>query len=59
VEVLIDKSTTTESVTQMNLVAKNEELPLQTNNHCYQIFNLVKQAIADNCQWQLLETVAI
>lgn len=59
VEILIDKSTTTESVTRMNLVAKNEELPLQVDNHCSQIFNLVKQAIADNRQWQLLETVAI
>jgi hypothetical protein len=59
VEVLIDKSTTTESATRMNLVAKNEELPLQTDNHCYRIFNLVKQAIADNRQWQLVETVAI
>lgn len=57
VEVLIDKSTATESATRMNLVTKNEELPLQTDNHCYQMFNLVRQAIAENRRWQLVETV--
>jgi hypothetical protein len=57
VEVLIDNTTATESATRMNLVAKNEELPLQIDNHCHQIFNLVKQAIADNRKWQMVETV--
>ena len=56
VEVLIDKTTTTKSATRIDLIAKNEELPLQTDNRCCQIFNLVKQAIADNYQWQLVET---
>ena len=58
VEVLIDRYITTEAATRIDLVAKNEELPLQTDNHCHQIFNLVKQAIADNREWQLVETVA-
>jgi hypothetical protein len=58
VDVSIDKGTATKSATRVNLVAKNEELPLQIDNHCYQIFNLVKQAIADNRKWQLVETVA-
>lgn len=56
VEALIDKTTATTSATRINLIVKNEELPLQTDNHCHQIFNLVKQAIVDNCQWQLVET---
>jgi len=36
----------------------NQELPLQINHHCNQMFELVDQAIADNCHWQLVESVA-
>ncbi|MEM7063002.1 MAG: hypothetical protein AAF572_07555 [Cyanobacteria bacterium P01_B01_bin.77] len=50
VEVLIGSTDETELVTQdpaatVNLVVKNEELPLKTNNHCHKIFQLVNQAI--------------
>lgn len=58
VEVLIDKNTATHAVTRINLVIKNEELPLQVDNHCHQIFDLVKQSIMDNRNWQLIENVA-
>lgn len=58
VEVLIDKTTATNTETRMNFVIKNEELPLQVDNHCHQIFELVSQAIADNRHWQLIESVA-
>lgn len=57
VEVLIDKTTATETETRINLVIKNEELPLQVDNHCHQMFELVKQTIIDNRQWQLIESV--
>lgn len=58
VEVLIDKSTATAQQVRMNFVIKNEELPLQVDNHCHQIFNLVQEAVAQNRHWQLLESVA-
>ena len=58
VEVLIDKITATETLTRMDLVIKNEELPLQVENHCHQMFNLVKQSIMENRNWQLVENVA-
>lgn len=58
VEVLIDKTTATETLTRMDLVIKNEELPLQVENHCHQMFNLVKQSIMENRNWQLVENVA-
>ena len=58
VEALIDKSTTTSTETSINLVIKNEELPLQVDNHCHQIFEVVKQAILENRDWQLVESVA-
>ncbi len=58
IEVLIDKSTATETETKMNLVIKNEELPLQVNNHCRQVFDFIKQEI-ENCRhWHLTETLA-
>ena len=56
VEILIDHTTATPTETRMNLVMKNEELPLQLDNHCHQIFNLVNQAIINNRQWQLVES---
>ncbi|MBV9389323.1 MAG: hypothetical protein JOZ78_23115 [Chroococcidiopsidaceae cyanobacterium CP_BM_ER_R8_30] len=58
VEVLIDKISATDTEARMNFVIKNEELPLQVNNHCHQMFNLVYQAITNNHNWQLVESVA-
>jgi hypothetical protein len=57
VEVLIDQTTATDNETRMNFVIKNEELPLQVDNHCRQMFDLVSQAITDNRQWHLVENV--
>ncbi|MBD2184843.1 MULTISPECIES: hypothetical protein [Oscillatoriophycideae] len=58
VEVLIDRSTATATQTKMSLVMKNEELPLQVDNHCHQIFDRVSEAIVSNRQWQIIENVA-
>lgn len=58
VEALIDKTTSSSTETSINLVIKNEELPLQFNNHCYQMFEVVKQAIVENRAWQVIESVA-
>jgi hypothetical protein len=58
VEVLIDKAMATDRGIRMNFVIKNEELPLQVDNHCRQMFNTVNQAMADNRQWKLVEAVA-
>jgi hypothetical protein len=58
VEVLIDKSTATETETRLSIVVKNEELPLQLNNHCRQMFEFVKQAIEQSRHWNLIESLA-
>ncbi|BAB75474.1 hypothetical protein ACN23B_18955 [Anabaena sp. FACHB-709] len=58
VEVLIDKSTATETESRMSIVIKNEELPLYLDNHCRQIFDLVKQSIERSRHWHLLESLA-
>lgn len=58
VEVLIDRFATTDAEVRMSFVVKNEELPLQSNNHCRRMFNLVNQAVAENRQWHLIESAA-
>ena len=47
-----------DSALQMNVVVKNEELPLSVNNHCRQQFNLVNQIVSSNRRLQLVESAA-
>jgi len=58
VEVLIDRTTATDAEARINLVIKNEELPLQVDNHCHKMFVLISQAFIDNRHWQLVQTIA-
>lgn len=57
-EVLIDKSTATETETRMTIVVKNEELPLKLENYCRQMFEYIKQAIEQSRNWHLIESFA-
>ncbi len=58
VDVLIDVPIDDQPEVRLNFVVKNEELPLQVNNHCQMMFESVKAAVVDSEQWQLLETVS-
>jgi hypothetical protein len=58
VEVLIEKSSSTETETRMMIIMKNEELPLQLNNHCRQIFDFVRQTIEHSRNWHLIESIS-
>lgn len=58
VEVLIDRFATPETEVRMSFVVKNEELPLQSDNHCRDVFNLVNQAVVENRQWHLISSAA-
>ncbi|MBD2463338.1 hypothetical protein H6G89_20095 [Oscillatoria sp. FACHB-1407] len=58
VEVLIDKFATDDSEVRMSFVVKNEELPIHSDNHCRQMFNLVNRAVTESRQWHLIESVA-
>ncbi|MGL5192504.1 MAG: hypothetical protein ACRC8Y_02705 [Chroococcales cyanobacterium] len=58
VEVLINRTAGVEDEVRMNVVMKNEELPLHLNNRCRQMFNLLSEAIAENRYWELLESAA-
>jgi hypothetical protein len=57
-EVLIDKSTATETETRMTIVVKNEELPLRLENHCRKIFDFIRQEIEMSRYWHLIESLA-
>ncbi|KYC40626.1 hypothetical protein WA1_26290 [Scytonema hofmannii PCC 7110] len=58
VEALIDKTSATETETRMSIVIKNEELPLQLDNHCRQMFEFIKQEIEHCRHWHLIESLA-
>jgi hypothetical protein len=52
VEILIDVSTTNPDAVKLSFVVKNEELPLNANNHCRQAFDLLRMAIDRYYHWQ-------
>lgn len=54
IEVLVDSTRATSHVTNMDVVVKNEELPLQSNNHCFQIFDQFSQAIDQHSGWKVI-----
>ncbi|MBI4781381.1 MAG: hypothetical protein HY785_08635 [Oscillatoriophycideae cyanobacterium NC_groundwater_1537_Pr4_S-0.65um_50_18] len=56
VEILIEPVLDREAEVRMNLVVKNEELPLQINNHCQQVFRLLNQAVEENRHWRVVES---
>ena len=58
VEVLIDRPVDSKEEVRMKFVVKNEELPLQKDNHCHMMFETVKEAISTSDRWQLLENIA-
>ena len=59
VEALIDRTNATDNCIQVSFVAKNEELPLQVENHCHQMFDLVRTAVMENPHWQMSEKMAL
>jgi len=62
VEVLIDKPSekplALSDEVRLNFVVKNEELPLQNDNHCWRMFSLVNQAVTESHSWHLIEHIA-
>jgi hypothetical protein len=57
-EVLIDRTTATAETVTMKFVLKNEELPLNAENHCHRIFDQLNQAVTDAPAWKFIELVA-
>ena len=46
IEILISPPTMGQGGAKIDLVVKNEELPLRTQNHCKEVFTEIEQAIA-------------
>lgn len=57
VEVLIDKTVDRTKEVQLNVVVKNEELPLKRDNHCRQMFDQVFEAFESDHQWNTVQSV--
>jgi hypothetical protein len=56
-EVSIDVSGTDPNMVKLSFLVKNEELPLNPNNHCRQIFDLLRVAIAHNYDWESVDNL--
>jgi hypothetical protein len=56
-EVLIDVTNATEEAVTLSFVFKNEELPLNSNNHCRQMFDLLRVALEQHQDWHPITSV--
>jgi hypothetical protein len=54
-EVLMDRTAATDSRISVQFICKNEELPLQARNHCWQVFERVTSALEQNSELALVE----
>ncbi len=59
IELVFETATSTATETRMRLEATNGELPLQTKNHCRELFDALTQVIIENYQWDTLESIAL
>jgi hypothetical protein len=51
-EILFDRNKKHQGKMQVDFVAKNEELPLQIENHCSAIFSQLQQALNKEQPWE-------
>lgn len=58
VEILIHQTSRQGEAVNLTCVTKNEELPLQMDNHCQRMADLVAQAFTCNQTWKLLENIS-
>jgi hypothetical protein len=56
-EILINTTNATHNAVTLSFVVKNEELPLSTNNHCRQMFDLLRVAIEQHTDWQPINSL--
>jgi len=57
VEIFISQSLDRGNEINLRVVVKNEELPLQADNHCYEVFNTINETFLSNREWQFIEQV--
>jgi crotonobetainyl-CoA:carnitine CoA-transferase CaiB-like acyl-CoA transferase len=54
VEGLIDKTGATEDKIRVEVVVKNEELPVHSDNHCSRMRDSVHQALENSSHWSII-----
>ena len=57
VEAFLNRTNASSAGVKVDIFVKNDELPLQSNNHCQQKYKLVLENIAKQKEWQLMENV--
>lgn len=53
VEALIDQPKSNKGSLKINCVVKNEELPLNQDNHCRRMFDEFKKKVQEHTSWKL------
>jgi hypothetical protein len=56
-EVSIDVTNYEPAAVRLTFLVKNEELPLNPHNHCRQVFDLLRMAIAHNYDWEAIDSI--
>jgi hypothetical protein len=59
VELIFETATSTPDKTRVRLEATNGELPLQTKNHCRELFDALTEVIVENYNWDTIESIAL
>jgi hypothetical protein len=54
-EVSIDVIAANVDAVRLSFLVKNEELPLNLDNHCRQVFDLLRMTIAHNYNWESID----
>ena len=57
IDITFNRVTNTSENIRLNIVMRNEELPLKLDNHCSQIFDLLIQLILDNSDWEVVKSI--
>ncbi|NEP42291.1 MULTISPECIES: hypothetical protein [Okeania] len=56
IEINVAIATNTEK-TRINIVVRNEEIPLKSDNHCRQKFDLLSKSIIENPNWEFIDSI--
>ncbi|NEN92399.1 MAG: hypothetical protein F6K48_27270 [Okeania sp. SIO3H1] len=56
IEINVAIATNSEKI-RINIVARNEEIPLKSDNHCRQKFDLLSKSIIENPNWEFIDSI--
>ncbi|NEQ37439.1 MAG: hypothetical protein F6K40_14665 [Okeania sp. SIO3I5] len=59
IDITFERVTNTSENIRLNIVMRNEEIPLKLDNHCSQIKDLLIQLILENSHWEVVESIIL